>query len=135
MENFPIWSPDGASILFAAEQNDRTHLLRKAVSAGASDPAEPVVESSDAKMPYDWSLDGRFIVYSSFPGRGMLGARFWLLPTAPSSAALEIATSSPGKEEGQAQISPDGRWLAYVADVSGSPQVFMRLTSIISPKS
>ena len=126
MENFPVWSPDGTSILFAAEDNERTHLVRKAVTAGASDPAEPVVESTDAKMPYDWSLDGRFIVFSSFPGRGMLGARFWLLPTAPSSAALEIATSSPGKEEGQAQISPDGRGLAYVADVSGSPQVFVR---------
>jgi hypothetical protein len=39
---------------------------------------------------------------------------------------VEIATTSPGKEEGQAQISPDGRWLAYVSDVSGSPQVFVR---------
>ena len=37
-----------------------------------------------------------------------------------------MASSSPGKEEGQAQISPDGGWMAYVSDVSGSPQVFVR---------
>jgi Tol biopolymer transport system component len=101
-------------------------LYEKAANAGASDLEQPVARSSHTKMPFDWSRDGRFIIYASFEGRGMLGARFWLGPTTGPDVPMPIQTSSPGKEEGQAQISPDGRWLAYVSDVSGSPQVFVR---------
>jgi dipeptidyl aminopeptidase/acylaminoacyl peptidase len=126
VENFPVWSPDGKRVLFAAEHNGTMDLYEKDANASASDGERPVARSSHTKMPFDWSRDGRFIIYASFEGRGMLGARFWLGPTAGLDAPAEIATSSAGKEEGQAQISPDGRWLAYVSDVSGSPQVVVR---------
>ena len=134
VENFPVWSPDGTRIAFAAERNGAMHLFEKDVNAGAADADDPLVTTQPTKMPYDWSRDGRFLLYSSFEGRGMLGARFWAITVAPghesggrvASEPSELASSSPGKEEGQAQISPDGRWMAYVSDVSGSPQVFVR---------
>ena len=134
VENFPVWSPDGKRIAFAAERSGVMHLFEKDVNAGAADADDPLVTTQPTKMPYDWSRDGRFLLYSSFDGRGMLGARFWAIPVGPGhelggaveSDPSELTSSSPGKEEGQAQISPDGRWMAYVSDVSGSPQVFVR---------
>jgi Tol biopolymer transport system component/predicted Ser/Thr protein kinase len=126
VENFPVWSPDGKFVLFAAERNGMMDIYQKDAAAAAGDPDQPVARSQRNKMPFDWSRDGRFILYATFEGRGMMGARFWLGPTAGLDVPTAIGNSSSGKEEGQAQISPDGRWLAYVSDVNGSPQVFVR---------
>jgi Tol biopolymer transport system component len=134
VENFPVWSPDAKRIVFSAERDGVLQIFEKDVNAGAADADEPVNASRYSKMPFDWSRDGRFVLFAWFQGGGFLGARLWTLPVnapyesghAAAGAADAIVSSSPGKEEGQGQISPDGRWLAYVSDITGSPQVFVR---------
>jgi Tol biopolymer transport system component len=130
IEDFAVWSPDAKRIVYASDRNGAMALFAKDINAGASDPDQALPAPHPKTMPFDWSRDGRFLLYSSFDGRGLLGARFWVLPMVASGSLaagpFELLSSSPGKEEGQAQISPDGRWLAYVSDISGSPQVFVR---------
>jgi hypothetical protein len=105
VENFPVWSPDGKRIAFAAERSGVMHLFEKDVNAGAADADDPLVTTQPTKMPYDWSRDGRFLLYSSFDGRGMLGARFWAIPWGPGmnsearSRATRPSSPAPAREK------------------------------------
>ena len=58
---FPLWSPDGSHVAFTSNRNGTFDLYQKpATGAGAE---ELLVTGADAKVPMDWSLDGKFLLY------------------------------------------------------------------------
>jgi len=111
---FPVWSPDGRSIIFASAQRQRFDLYRK--SADGTGAQEPLYLDSMDKYPTSWSPDGKFLLYNA-TGVGA-GNSIWVLPLTPerpgaplkpflfAQAALNLIS---------AQFSPDGRWVAYVS--------------------
>ena len=80
---------------------------------GASD-SYPVAQS--------WSPDGRFLVYTAFDPKRRTD--LWLLPMAGDRTPVPLVASN--FSESQAQISPDGRWLAYASDESGRFEVYVQ---------
>ncbi|MBI3681837.1 MAG: PD40 domain-containing protein [Acidobacteria bacterium] len=62
-ENYPVWSPDGVRIAFASNRDGISNIYQK-LSSGAGNE-ELMVQSGVNKRPYDWSRDGRFLLYSS----------------------------------------------------------------------
>jgi Tol biopolymer transport system component len=126
VDDFALWSRDGSHLLFASNRTGRLALYRKSATAAAAADDEAVLAGGDNRMPLDWSRDGRFLLYLGFGNLGMLGGRFWAVPLDTPAAPFPVPEQRPDKDEGPAEISPDGRWLAYVFDVNGSPQVFVR---------
>jgi len=115
-----LWSPDGSRIVFDSPRDGSYNVYRKA-SSGAGD--EELLVKSDLELYiYDWSPDGRFLVYS------IQGPKtrddLWVLPfDGDHKPILFLRTEF---SETHAQFSPDGRWLAYVSDESGSLQVYVQ---------
>ena len=70
----------------------------------------------------DWSPDGRFIFYSLLDER--TGRDVWVAPLTGSRQPYSLLNSE--FDEYRAQLSPDGRWLAYVSDESGSYEVYVQ---------
>jgi predicted Ser/Thr protein kinase len=136
IEDFPLWSPDGLRVLYNATRGDgRRELAAKPWTADASDPADVLVADDQNKFPFQWTKS--VLLYGAAPPTGLLNARFFVRPfdsardgrfDEADNAAPGIPTSEepPRLEEGQPQLSPDGKWMAYVSDVTGSPQVFVR---------
>jgi len=122
IEEFPTWSPDGSRVLFTSNRHGTLDLFAKAWTASTSDPAEVILADDQNKLPFQWK--DRLLLYASAPPNGLLNARFFVKPT--QGAAHAVPTSEATTEEGQPQLSPDGRWMAYVSDVTGSPHVFVR---------
>lgn len=113
----PLWSPDGSRILYAGSLG----LMIKA-STGLGEP-EMVLPSSasGATFPCCWSPDGKFIVYQK---RGVK-TRLDLYAMALDDKKEVPLLISPFDERSP-NLSPDGKWLAYDADDTGTPEIYVQ---------
>jgi serine/threonine protein kinase/Tol biopolymer transport system component len=106
---FPIWSPDGSRIAYSKGQRGLRNLYQK-LSSGAGNE-EILLESTDSKVPEDWSPDGRFITYTSFNLNNPKNqSDLWVLPLFGERKPIPYLQSE--FNEVQARFSPDGRWIA-----------------------
>jgi serine/threonine protein kinase/Tol biopolymer transport system component len=114
----PAWSPDGKEILCATEgisdptlRKTTSHLVRIDVATGGRRP----VPSEDAVQP-TWSPHGARIAYW---GRSHEGAQRILWTARPDGTGAAQAVND-GFLNWNPVWSPDGRYLYYASDRSGS---------------
>jgi Tol biopolymer transport system component len=108
----PIWSPGGESIVFSSTRNGKAGLYRK--PSDGSGVEELLFESELPKAPMSWSPDGKYIVFGVQDPK--TGADLWVLSVADKKATPFIATPYT---ETHAQISGDGKWIAYASNSVG----------------
>ncbi len=132
----PYWSPDGTRIAFSRLTSQFPELaVRRADGSGQIETltgsnANAGRTDGSAEFASSWSPDGKTILYSIMytrdqgPTRPMLTSDIWLLSTEPDSRPRPWF-ESPFREAGAA-LSPDGMWVAYVSDESGSPEIYVR---------
>jgi eukaryotic-like serine/threonine-protein kinase len=118
----PVWSPDGRNVAFSSNRGGTAKLYLKPADGSADER----LLTDHPGSPTSWSPDGRFLLFTSpSPSTGL---DIWALPD-PGRPAAEsrpypvLATSSA---EQAAQVSPDGRWLAYQSDEQSAADVFVR---------
>jgi len=119
-----IWSPDGSQIVWGSPRKLKQDLYRKA-SSGAGEE-QVLLASGSAKVPNDWSPDGRFLLYATVTPKA--DSDLMVLPLnkdgfIAGSPSPFLATPF---NESHGRFSPDGRWLAYTSDESGRSEVYVR---------
>jgi eukaryotic-like serine/threonine-protein kinase len=117
---FPVWSPDGGSIVFGSVRAGVIDLYQK-VSSGAG-AEELLVSSGHHKIANSWSADGRFLLYFSTDPETK--SDLWVLPMAGDRKPFVFLKTA--FQELWGQFSPDGRWIAYHSDESGRYEVYVR---------
>jgi Tol biopolymer transport system component len=118
----PVWSIDGAQVAFASSRGNVPDVYVSTAVGGGSDQAKRVTELTTAvDTPGSWAPDGRAIVYTSQNTDGQSDVRRVQLPEGKEE---RLSISGPFNE-GYPRISPDGKWLAYVTDASGRPEVWL----------
>ena len=111
----PIWSSDASQILFqwARGANDGAVSIQDARGNGAAR-----LVGAMAGLVWDWSPDGQRIVFGR--GRPM---DLWLQSVDAGGDPVPFARS--GFNKTQAQVSPDGRWIAYTSLDTGHDEVYV----------
>jgi len=112
----PVWSPDGASLAFVATVDGTTGLHRKLLRGSSMTRLD-----AHRSLPFSWSPDGRFIA-EIFAGEET-GADIWILPVSGEGEPYPY-TSTKSLEVNPA-FSPDGRWIAYASDETGSFEIYV----------
>ena len=115
----PVWSPDGSRVVFASARNRQNNLYIKP-SSGTSDE-ELLLGGEEDKTPRSWSSDGRFIAYEQLDLKGK--HTIWILPLTGDRKPFPFRQTQ--FDEGGPQFSPDGRWIAYHSDESGTYEVYI----------
>jgi Tol biopolymer transport system component len=125
-----VWSPDGQRVAFSATGAGALGMYIKNVNGGKEE-----ILLQGTNRPSDWSRDDRWLVYTE--NNPKTGADIWLLPDPSKSSAERKPVKLLGESfnESQGQISPDGKWLAYYSDESGTSQIYLRPFNGISPAS
>jgi len=119
-ENNPVWSPDRSRILFSSSRGGVTNLYQRLASGTGSD--EALFKSTQPIAPLDWSPDGKFILYGVVSPK--TDSDIWTLPLFGDQKATPYLQTE--FSETQARFSPDGRWVAYTSNGSGSFQVYVQ---------
>jgi len=120
----PVWAPDGSHIVFAsAREKDLTTTALYQKSSNGIGAAELLLpgDADALDNPMDWSSHG--IVFSRLTLQKIPAADIWFLSMPDKKPSLYLHN---GFANVQAQVSPDGRYLAYATDESGSRQVVVQ---------
>jgi Tol biopolymer transport system component len=116
----PRWSPDGKWIAYSSNRNGKFQLFRKPSDGGGTE--EELLKDDQLLWPNDWSRDGKYILY----GRGLPGAQdIWAMPLEGDRKPFQVVPAAPSTFRGNPRLSPDGRWLTYTSNESGSGQAYV----------
>lgn len=122
----PSWSPDGRRVAFSSRHENRSDVWT--APADGSAPAEPVAAGKDViqHTATSWTRDGRFIVIDGTADVGASASTddIFALP-ASGSGTMQPVVATPASEQ-TGEVSPDGRWIAYVSDDAGFFQVYLQ---------
>jgi Tol biopolymer transport system component len=118
----PVWSPDGRYIAFQASEG-----MSVTRSDGSGKP-QPLTQSKNIQSPWSFTPDGKRLAF--FEISPVTGYALWTVPLESDGAGLhagkpEVFLQTAANERFPS-FSPDGRWMAYASNESGTYQVYVR---------
>jgi eukaryotic-like serine/threonine-protein kinase len=119
----PDWSPDGKMLGYDSSKSGHQQVYVK--HGIAQGPETAVTDGLENKEFYGWTPDGREVIFArqnkdtgwDLYAAGVEGDH--------KPRPLVVAPFN----QNAARLSPDGKWLAYVSDESGQPEVFVQAMS------
>jgi serine/threonine-protein kinase len=115
----PVWSRDGRYLAFGSSRTGVSNVFRQA-SDRHGEP-ERLWESDRLQQPMSVAPDGRLLVSEAVAGLG----RDVVALSLDAPRRVERILQSEATE-GWAEVSPDGRWIAYDSNESGQFEVYVR---------
>ena len=119
----PVWTADGRYIVF--------RTLGASMFATRSDGAgqpQPLTQSKNLQAPWSFTPDGKRMAFMEPESKTSWD--LWTVPMESDGAGLragkpEVFLQTPADERFPS-FSPDGRWLAYASNESGTFQIYVR---------
>jgi Tol biopolymer transport system component len=116
----PLWSPDGSRVVFQGSRNGPFDLYEKPTSGQGEEVV--LLKTDQLKVATDWSRDGRYIAYMTIDPK--TGQDLWVLPTFGDRKPIPVVVSAAG--ESSLIFSPDGRFVAYRSNESGTNEIYVQ---------
>jgi Tol biopolymer transport system component len=116
----PVWTPDGKRIAFRSNKEGGPANIFWQWADG-SGGLERLSTYENLQVPKSWSPDGQFLAFHE--GSPKTGRDIWVLRMSDRKSQPFLVTPF---NEGGPTFSPDGRWLAYVSNESGRPEVYVQ---------
>jgi len=116
----PKWSPDGK--LLAYDSSKSGHEQIYVTSAGGQGPEMTVTDGPGDKELYAWTADGHEVTFSQ--ENKDTGWDLYAASVEGDHKQRPLLVAPFNQTQGR--ISPNGKWLSYISDESGQPEVFVQ---------
>jgi serine/threonine-protein kinase len=120
VNTYPVWTPDGGRIVFTSTRATAPNLYQRAADGTGTD--ERLTSSLLQQNATATSPDGRRVVFQELAPNTAWDLMLLSLDGTPR---VEPLLQTPFDER-NAEISPDGHWLAYESNESGQIQIYVR---------
>jgi serine/threonine protein kinase len=119
------WSPDGNRLAFSARHagSSGVDIYSKDLRGGEE---QPIAVNGNYKYVTDWSADGHFLLYTEVDPKTKPDVWYLSVDNTDRESRKPMPFLQTTFTETQARFSPDGHWVAYVSDESGSWEVYVR---------
>ena len=117
----PVWILDGTSLAFASQRTGSRDLFSIPADGSRLEP-EPLVTNAFGKWPRAWSPQSRELLFDQFhpeTSADVLAVPF----NGPGEPHIVVQTKGT---DGLSALSSDGRWLAYVSNLTERFEVLVR---------
>jgi Tol biopolymer transport system component len=111
---WPVWSRDGREIIFTTSRDGPYDVYRVPVDLSRN-PA-PVITGPEDQVAFDCSPDGSAIL--------VFESELRVLAVTPGTGGPPTEIQLTRGRNDSLSFSPDGRWIAFVSDVSGRREVY-----------
>jgi len=118
---YPIWSADGSRIAWNSNRGGGNQAIYQKLASGVGED-ELLLKSDASISPGSWSPEGRFLLYNRIDPK--TGPDIWVLPTEGEKKPF-VFLQTPFSETA-ARFSPDGKFVTYVSQDQGRPEVFVQ---------
>ena len=128
LDRNPVWTPDGQGLVYSSSRTGAELNLYWQRADGSGEPTR-LTTSPNQQSPGSWHPSGRFLAFGET--RPQTGTDLLILPLGGDEASgwkpgtPTVFLSGPFTEQ-QPRFSPDGRWLAYQSNESGTVEIYVR---------
>jgi Tol biopolymer transport system component len=124
LNRWPVWTPDGKNIVFQSLSPAAPGLYW--IRADGSGQPQRLTDGRLIETPYSFSPDGKRLAFdqNGSGARDIFTAPIEGDADHPRLGKAEPFVATPYAETYPA-FSPDGRWLAYQSNLSGTPEVYV----------
>jgi len=119
----PAWTSDGQHVAYLSIQDDTIGAIFMRRADGTGTPAQ-IFPSARHPGTIHFSRDGRWVL--ARVGNPIFGDDTDIIAYRLEGDTTALPLLTEPYAESTPTLSPDGRWLAYVSDESGTPQVYVR---------
>jgi eukaryotic-like serine/threonine-protein kinase len=117
----PVWTPDGRRIIYSSARDGSGSNLYWQPADGTG-TAERLTTNPNQQWPYAVTPDGQTVLYIEQGGRTSFDTYAVSLTGNRTPRPLLVTAA----DERRPTLSPDGKWMAYQSDESGSFEIFVR---------
>jgi Tol biopolymer transport system component len=127
-DGYPVWSPNSSQIAFTSDRSGHFSLYGQRISS-VEDPKLLLEGEGPTLLPTDWSTDGRFLLFywitSKIGSLRKSDRDVMALPLDPPGNPIPVADTPADEYLGQFS-PPDGRYVAYQSNGSGTWEIYLR---------
>ena len=117
----PTWSPDGTRIAVRSNREGAPPAIFWQMADGSGGQERLSTPTEGGDVPQSFSADGQLIAFHRNDPKTLRD--IWVASVTDGERSLFLGTPAT---EGAPRFSPDGRWMAYVSDESGRPEIYVQ---------
>ncbi|MFV1988760.1 MAG: hypothetical protein ACC682_15920 [Gemmatimonadota bacterium] len=115
-EKMPVWEPGGLNVTYLSDRNGNFDVWSR--SADGTGEPELLLDLEEDLLSVHWTPDGEWLILWTAE-QDVLGYR-------PGTDSVPTPLLAESYDELDPVVSPDGRFIAYASDETGSNEVYVR---------